>query len=104
LLDGRHLANVLRKAIRRAFDGVEVFFEQLEAQQAIVIRRLLVRRNTQPLVIWIKPARHHYPLSKRSGSDCFSRRIRRNPMKNQNADGSLNFSLCAARRERFGLL
>jgi hypothetical protein len=36
------------------FDYVEIGFETADAEQAIVVGGLLVRRNSEPFVIWVK--------------------------------------------------
>src|SRR6185437_5665220 len=54
-------AHVGHPLIGGAFDHVRVGLEQLDAQQPIMVRRLVFERNPQPLVIWIECLGHTAP-------------------------------------------
>ena len=46
------------------FNDLQVFFEIRNPEQTVMVRRLLVGRNSQPLVIRVKACRHLLPVVK----------------------------------------
>jgi len=58
VLPGLKRADVGHLPVGRVGDRVGVRFEQLDRQQPIVVRRLLIRRNAEPLAIGIERFGH----------------------------------------------
>jgi hypothetical protein len=60
MLAGLEAADMPHLAVGGVFDDVRVRFEQIDAQQAVVVRRLFTRRDAQPLVIGIEGRRRRF--------------------------------------------
>jgi hypothetical protein len=54
-------AQVDDSLIGRTFDDVIIALEEFDTQQSVVMGRLVLGRNAQPLVIGVKRISHHTP-------------------------------------------
>ncbi len=66
---GLERAQVAHALVRGMGDHVRIGFEQLDAQEPIVVGRLLIGRNAQPDVIWIERIGHAHHVPRRVHTD-----------------------------------